>query len=88
MKQTEAKPTFLETLKKNLARLALKLPLPLIKLLNGKPIQIDGQTMDVVVQFMVKYFTEQGDHIINVAGRIPIGRKAFAEAVTAIKNNI
>ncbi|RLD83547.1 MAG: alpha/beta hydrolase [Bacteroidetes bacterium] len=47
-----------EKIKKFLALTILKLPLPIIKLLNGKPIQIDGQTMDPLVQFMVKYFVD------------------------------
>lgn len=57
----KTKPTLLETLKKTLASFVLKLPLPVMKILNGKPIQIDGQTMDTVVQFMVQYFTQKKD---------------------------
>jgi len=50
--------TISEKIEKFLALTFLKLPLPIIKLLNGKPIQIDGQTMDPFVQFMVKYFID------------------------------
>lgn len=51
-------PTFSEKIKKFLALTFLKLPTSIIKLFIGKPIQIDGQTMDPVVQFMVKFFVE------------------------------
>lgn len=50
------RPTFSEKIKKFLALTFLSLPPSIIKLFIGKPIQIDGQTMDPVVQFMVKYF--------------------------------
>lgn len=50
--------TFLDKIKKNLALIALKIPLPIMKLLIGKPTHIDGQTMDTVVQFMLKYFSD------------------------------
>ena len=49
-------PTFSEKIKKFVALTLLRFPLSIIKLLIGKPIQVDGQTMDPVVQFMVKYF--------------------------------
>jgi len=49
-------PTFSERIKKFIALAFLRLPPSIIKLLIGKPIQIDGQTMDPVVQFMVKFF--------------------------------
>ena len=49
-------PTFSEKIKKFFALTFLSLPPFIIKLLIGKPIQIDGQTMDPVVQFMVKFF--------------------------------
>ena len=51
-------PTFSEKIKKFLALTFLRLPLSIIKLLIGKPIQIDGQNMDPVVQFMVKFFVD------------------------------
>jgi acetyl esterase len=51
-------PTFSEKIKKFFALAFLSLPESIIKLFTGKPIQIDGQTMDPVVQFMVKFFVE------------------------------
>ncbi|MEM1281915.1 MAG: alpha/beta hydrolase [Chlamydiota bacterium] len=36
------------------------MPLPLVRLLIGKPIRIDGQTMDPYIQLMVKFFTTHG----------------------------
>jgi acetyl esterase len=51
-------PTVIEKVKKILALTFLKLPLPIIKLLIGKPIEIDGLTMDPYVQFMIKYFVD------------------------------
>lgn len=51
-------PTFSEKIKKFLALTILSLPLPIIRLLIGTPIKLDGQTMDPVVQFMVKYFVD------------------------------
>jgi acetyl esterase len=51
-------PTFSERIKKFFAIALLGLPPSIIKLFVGKPIHIDGQTMDPVVQFMVKYFVE------------------------------
>lgn len=48
--------SLLERLQKYAAFAALKLPLPIIKWLNGGALSIDGKTMDPVVQFMVKYF--------------------------------
>ena len=52
------KPTFSERIKKFFALAILSLPPSIIRLFIGKPIQIDGQTMDPVVQFMVKFFVE------------------------------
>lgn len=51
-------PTFSEKVKKFFALAFLSLPKSIIKLFIGKPIQIDGQTMDPVVQFMVKFFVD------------------------------
>jgi len=51
-------PTFAEKVKKSAALTFLRLPLPIIRLLIGKPIRIDGQTMDPLVQFMVKFFVD------------------------------
>lgn len=48
--------TLSEKIQKRLALTILKLPVSVIKRLIGKPIQIDGQTMDPYVQLMVKYF--------------------------------
>ena len=48
--------TFFEKIQKSLALSILKLPLPIVKSLAGKPIQVDGQTMDPYVQIMIKYF--------------------------------
>lgn len=52
------KPTSSEKIKKFFALRILSLPAPIIKRLIGKAIQIDGQTMDPLVQFMVKFFVE------------------------------
>ena len=66
--------TFSEKIKKFLALTFLSLPLSIIKLLIGKPIQIDGQTMDPVVQFMVKFFV---DHEIGYIPLIDEERREF-----------
>ena len=58
-------PIFAEKIKKFAALVMLKLPRPIIKLLSGKAIEIDGQTMDPVVQFMVRSFVD------HEAGHIP-----------------
>lgn len=47
-----------EKIKKFFALTFLSLPIPIIKLFIGKAIQIDGQTMDPLVQFMVKFFVD------------------------------
>lgn len=52
------RPTLSERIKRFFALAILRLPQPIIKILIGKPIHVDGQTMDPVVQFMVKYFVE------------------------------
>jgi acetyl esterase len=52
------RPTLSERIKKFFALAILSLPTSIIKRIIGKPIQIDGQTMDPVVQFMVKFFVE------------------------------
>ncbi|MEO0790175.1 MAG: alpha/beta hydrolase [Bacteroidota bacterium] len=57
--------TLSERIKKALALAALKLPLSMVKLLIGQPIEIDGQTMDPYIQLMVKFFTS------HEAGYIP-----------------
>ena len=59
--------TLKDHLKKRAALTALKLPLPVLKVLGGKPICIDGQTMDPVVQFMVRYFTSKAGYIASPA---------------------
>lgn len=52
------RPTRSERIKKFFALALLKLPPSIIRLFVGKPIQVDGQVMDPVVQFMVKFFVE------------------------------
>lgn len=52
------RPTRSERIKKFFALALLRLPPSVIRLFVGKPIQIDGQVMDPVVQFMVKFFVE------------------------------
>lgn len=49
------------------ARTACRLPLPIMRALSGPPISIDGQQLDPVVQFMVKYFTDPPGTIKTVA---------------------
>lgn len=51
--------SFNDKIQKYAALTALKLPLPIMRLLAGAPIQIDGQTLDPVVQFMVKFFVKK-----------------------------
>ena len=51
-------PTISEKIKKFMALTILRLPPSIIKILIGKPIQIDGLTMDPYVQFMIKYFVD------------------------------
>ncbi|MDO6964414.1 alpha/beta hydrolase [Rhizobium alvei] len=48
------------------ARAACRLPLPIMKLLSGKPAQIDGRQLDPVVQFMVRYFAEPPGTLASV----------------------
>lgn len=67
-------PTFSEKIKKFFALTFLSLPLPIIKLFIGKAIQIDGQTMDPVVQFMVKFFVE---HEIGYLPSVEEERREF-----------
>ena len=50
--------TISEKIKKFMAIIILRLPPSIIKILIGKPIQIDGLTMDPYVQFMIKYFVD------------------------------
>lgn len=50
------KATFSEKLQKTFALGVLKLPVPIIKSLIGKSIQIDGQTLDPYMQLIVRYF--------------------------------
>jgi len=66
--------TFSEKIKKFFALTLLSLPLPIIKLLIGKAIQIDGQTMDPMVQFMVKFFV---DHEIGYIPSVEEERREF-----------
>lgn len=67
-------PTFSERIKKFFALTFLSLPTSIIKLVIGKPIQIDGQTMDPVAQFMVKYFVE---HEIGYIPSVEEERREF-----------
>jgi acetyl esterase len=67
-------PTFSEKIKKFSALQILGLPLPVIKLLIGKTIRKDGQTMDPVVQFMVKYFVS---HEVGYLPEIEEERREF-----------
>ena len=67
-------PTFSEKIKKSLALTFLSLPPFIIKLLIGRPIQIDGQTMDPIVQFMVKFFV---DHEIGYIPLVEEERREF-----------
>lgn len=55
--------TLKDQLKKIAALAALKLPISVLKVLGGKPITIDAQTMDPVVQFMVRYFASKAGYI-------------------------
>jgi acetyl esterase len=48
------------------ARAACRLPLPIMKLLSGKPAQIDGRQLDPVVQFMVRHFAEPPGTLASV----------------------
>lgn len=48
------------------ARTACRLPRPVMKALSGSPIEIDGQKLDPVVQFMVKNFTDPPGTISTV----------------------
>ena len=66
--------TIAEKIKKILALTILKLPLSIIKSLNGKAIQIDGQTIDPFVQFMVKYFV---DHEVGYLPSVEEERREF-----------
>lgn len=42
------------------------LPLPIITFLAGKPRQIDGQTLDPHIQFMLRYFSEKPGNLASV----------------------
>lgn len=57
------KLTFKERVEKLAATIAINLPSRLIKLLAGTPIQIDGNTMDSYIQFMVKYFGDKPGYL-------------------------
>lgn len=46
------------TILKHLARALCRMPAPVVRLLGGAPIRIDGQTLDPVVQMMVRHFTD------------------------------
>lgn len=48
------------------ARAACKLPVPVMKLLSSRPYEIDGQRLDPVVQFMVRYFTDPPGTVATV----------------------
>lgn len=48
----------INTLLRGAARAACRLPLPLVRWLAGPPRVVDGQTLDPLVQFMVKYFSD------------------------------
>lgn len=49
------------------ARAACRLPRPLIRLLGGPPKVVDGQRMDPLVQFMVRYFADPPGTLDSVA---------------------
>lgn len=49
------------------ARAACRLPIPLIRLLGGPPKVVDGQRMDPLVQFMVRYFADPPGTLDSVA---------------------
>lgn len=49
-----------------IARAACRLPIPIIKLLGGKPFEIDGQRLDPVVQFMVRFFADPPGKLASV----------------------
>ena len=68
------KVTLSEKIKKHAAIAVLKLPEPIIKRMIGDPIRIDGQTMDPVVQFMVKYFV---DHEVGYIPQVEEERREF-----------
>ena len=53
------KLTFSEIIQKHLAKFLTGLPSGVIKWLAGKPIEIDGNTMDPHIQFMVKFFASK-----------------------------
>ncbi|WP_299551424.1 alpha/beta hydrolase [uncultured Tateyamaria sp.] len=40
------------------AQKCCRLPAPIVRLLGGKPIEIDGQRLDPLIQMMVKHFTD------------------------------
>lgn len=48
------------------ARSACRLPRPVMRAMSGTPIEIDGQKLDPVVQFMVKHFTDPPGSISTV----------------------
>lgn len=55
--------SFKERLERRAAYAALALPAGIKRVLAGKPIQIDGQTMEPTAQFMVKFFGGPAGHI-------------------------
>lgn len=59
--------TLKDQLKKRTALAALKLPVSVLKVLGGKPIAIDGQIMDPVVQFMIRYFASKPGYIPSIS---------------------
>lgn len=67
-------PSFSERIKKFFALTILRFPTSIIRLLVGKPIEIDGQTMDPVIQLMVKFFT---DHEIGYIPSVEKERREF-----------
>ncbi|MEM9731662.1 MAG: hypothetical protein AAF997_24010, partial [Myxococcota bacterium] len=40
------------------ARRLCQMPMPIVRLLGGRAITVDGQTLDPVVQMMVRHFTD------------------------------
>lgn len=55
------------TILKYAARVACRLPMPLVKRLGGPPRAIDNQRLDPLVQFMVRYFADPPGTLDSVA---------------------
>lgn len=57
----------MDTLMRFAARTACKLPAPILKRLSGPKIEIDGQKLDPLVQFLVRNFADKPGYIGTVA---------------------